>query len=208
MALFRITGKANRQLRIIGLAIAGFAAAVFMGGFLIQSADAYRYRPPATGIVYTETNIPTEDGNTILAFRRDDDGNLTPLPTSPWTAGGTGIASAGGITDQNVIVNPEHTRLFAVNAGSNTIAVFDINQKDGSLSPVKGSPFPSGGVNPVSLGLAKDVLYVVNRNKDRENPTQDVSGSFPNYTAFRVTPKGRLIPIPNSTISGPTDSRP
>ncbi|MBR8840625.1 MAG: beta-propeller fold lactonase family protein, partial [Stigonema ocellatum SAG 48.90 = DSM 106950] len=47
-----------------------------------------------------------------------------------------------------------------------------------------------------------------NRNKDRENPTQDVSGSFPNYTAFRVTPKGRLIPIPNSTISGPTDSRP
>jgi len=211
MALLPITGKANRQIRTIGFTIAGFTATLLMGGLLIQGADAYRDRPPTTGIVYTESNIPTENGeneNTVLGFQRDADGNLTPLPTSPFPTGGAGITAAGGITQQNVISNPEHTRLFAVNAGSNSIAVFDINQKDGSLSPVEGSPFPSGGVNPVSLGLAKDVLYVVNRNKDPKNPSQDASGSLPNYTAFQVTPKGRLIPIPGSTVSDPTDARP
>ncbi|MDF5732575.1 MAG: beta-propeller fold lactonase family protein [Rhizonema sp. PD38] len=211
MALLPMTGKVNRQIRTIGFIMIGFTVTQLLGGVSIQSADAQRYRPPTTSFVYTESNIPTVNGeneNTVLGFQRDADGNLTPLPTSPVLTGGAGIANGGGITDQNVISNPEKTRLFAVNAGSNTIAVFDINPRNGSLSPVEGSPFPSGGVNPVSLGLAKDVLYVVNRNKDPKNTSQDASGSFPNYTAFHVTPKGRLIPIPGSTVSGPTDARP
>ncbi|MDF5717447.1 MAG: beta-propeller fold lactonase family protein [Rhizonema sp. NSF051] len=211
MALLPITGKINRQIHTIGFTIAGFTATLLVGGFLVQSADAYRDRTSTTGVVYTESNTPTENGeneNTVLGFQRDADGNLTPLPTSPFSTGGAGIRNAGGITVQNVIANSEHTRLFAINSGSNTIAVFDINQQDGSLSPVEGSPFPSGGVNPVSLGLAKDILYVVNRNKDPKNPSQDASGSLPNYTAFRVTPKGRLIPVSGSTVSDPTDSRP
>jgi hypothetical protein len=40
-----------------------------------------------------------------------------------------------------VIVNRDHTLLFAVNGGSDTIAVFHING-DGTLTPVDGSPFP------------------------------------------------------------------
>ncbi len=207
MALVPIRPKANRLPHIIGFAITGFTSALLTGGFVIQDTEVYGNQPPTTGIVYTESNIATENGNTILGFQRDADGNLTPLPNFPVPTGGTGFIGAGGITDQNVISDAKRTRLFAVNEGSNTIAVFDI-RKDGSLSAVPGSPFPSGGVNPVSLGLANDVLYVANRNKDSQNPTQDVSGSFPNYTAFHVTPQGKLIPISGSTISGPTDSRP
>jgi len=207
MDLISMGRKANRPVHLIGFAISGLTAAVLTGGFSIQSSAVYGDAPPKTDIIYTESNIATENGNTILGFQHDADGNLTALPSFPVPTGGTGFIGAGGITDQNVISDPKRTRLFAVNEGSNSISVFDI-RKDGSLSPVEGSPFPSGGVNPVSLGLAKDVLYVANRNKDSQNPTQDVSGSFPNYTAFRVTPKGQLIPIPGSTISGPTDSRP
>src|SRR5207237_3219622 len=99
-------------------------------------------------------------------------------------------------SDQNVIVNPSHTLLFAVNGGSDTIAVFSIND-DGSLTPVKGSPFPSGGSNPVSVGLARDeVLCVVNQDQDPGHPGR----YLPNYTSFRVTNEGRLIPIPWSTF--------
>jgi 6-phosphogluconolactonase (cycloisomerase 2 family) len=154
--------------------------------------------PRARNIVYVETNDPA--GNAILAYERDDaDGSLTPLKGSPFPAGGLGITRTTNLgpfdSDQNVIVNPAHTMLFAVNGGSDTIAVFWINA-DGSLTPVDGSPFSSGGSNPVSVGLAGDILCVVNKDEDPGHP-----GEFlPNYTSFRVTRHGHLIPIPNSTF--------
>jgi 6-phosphogluconolactonase (cycloisomerase 2 family) len=205
------TRQAKHWLRVICF-ITGFTASVLIGGFL--SYSAHPYQPPLTSIVYTESNIPTENGNSILGFLRDVDGNLTPLPTSPFAAGGAGIAADPTFrslqvfsSDQNILVNPEHTRLFAVNSGSNTIAVFDIDP-DGSLSPVSGSPFPSGGVNPVSVGLANNFLFVVNKNRDPQNSSQEASNSLPNYTVFRVNPRGRLIPVPESTVSLPRGSDP
>ena len=93
--------------------------------------------------------------------------------------------------------------LFAVNGGSDTIAVF-ATADDGSLSPVAGSPFPSGGSNPVSVGFAGDILCVVNKDEDPDHP-----GRFlPNYTSFRVTARGRLIPVPKSTVSDPLGADP
>ncbi len=83
------------------------------------------------------------------------------------------------------------------------MAVFDIAE-DGQLEPVPGSPFPSGGLNPVSLGLAGDVLYVVNKNED---PNRDMRGTRPNYAAFRVGADGALTPIASATHELETPSR-
>lgn len=215
MTLISKIPRASSQLRRICFAITGFVTVLLLSGFLIQGVNAQQRL--SIDVVYTQSNIPTENGNSVLGFQRDAFGTLTPLPTSPFPTQGAGIANVPVVvsplvpttflSDQEVIVNPEHTRLFTVNSGSSTIAVFDI-KKDGSLFPVKGSPFPSGGVEPVSLGLADDFLYVVNQNLDPENPTQEASGFLPNYTAFRVTEKGRLIPLSNSTISVPKGSVP
>jgi hypothetical protein len=112
-------------------------------------------QPTLEGVVYVESNLFGENANSILAFRRDENGALTLLPGSPFLTGGSGVAiddvpTVGAFdSDQNIIVNPERTRLFAVNSGSDTIAVFDI-LPDGGLVPVPGSPFSSGGINPVS----------------------------------------------------------
>ena len=159
-----------------------------------------RGRPKAQNFVYVESNDPA--GNAIFAFARNNaDGSLQPLPGSPFPAGGLGITFTTALgpfdSDQEVIVNSSHTLLFAVNGGSDTIAVFRINP-DGSLTPVAGSPFPSGGSNPVSVGLSNDnVLVVVNQDQDPDHP-----GVFlPNYTSFHVSPQGQLTPIRNSTIS-------
>jgi DNA-binding beta-propeller fold protein YncE len=151
----------------------------------------------AQNFVYVESNDPA--GNAIFGFARRDDGSLVPLPNSPYPAGGLGITPTFALgpfdSDQNVIVNPDHTRLFAVNGGSNSIAVFNI-AANGVLTPVAGSPFPSGGSNPVSVGLAGNTLCVVNQDQDPDHP-----GLFlPNYTSFHVTPAGWLIPIENSTF--------
>jgi hypothetical protein len=149
-------------------------------------------------IVYIESNDPA--GNAILAYERNNaDGSLKPLMGSPFPAGGLGITFTTALgpfdSDQEVILNPARTMLFAVNGGSDTIAVFWINA-DGSLSPVDGSPFPSGGSNPVSVGLAGDILCVVNKDEDPGHPGQ----VLPTYTSFRVTPRGQLIPVPHSTF--------
>src|SRR5205085_6618926 len=122
----------------------------------LASDDRDASDDPPSGVVYVESNIGTPGGNSILAFRRDSQGNLTPLPGSPFPTGGTGVFDTSlqlgpFDSDQNIIANPEHSLLFAVNAGSNTIAVYRI-LSDGTLRPVDGSPFPSGGVNPVSVG--------------------------------------------------------
>jgi 6-phosphogluconolactonase (cycloisomerase 2 family) len=151
-------------------------------------------------IVYVESNDSA--GNAIFAFSRNNvDGSLTPLAGSPFPAGGLGITFTTALgpfdSDQEVILNSNRTLLFAVNGGSNTIAVFKINA-DGSLTPVAGSPFPSGGSNPVSVGLSNDdVLVVVNQDQDPDHP-----GVFlPNYTSFNVSPTGQLTPVSKSTIT-------
>jgi 6-phosphogluconolactonase (cycloisomerase 2 family) len=207
--------RVENQLRIICFAITGFLMVLLLGGFLIQGVNAQSYLP--ISVVYTQSNIPANNQNSVVGFQRDGTGKLTPLPTSPFPTQGSGIANlpislnpfvpTTFLSDQEVIVNPERTKLFAVNSGSSTIAVFDI-KKDGSLIPVEGSPFPSNGVEPVSLGLADKFLYVVNQNLDPSNPSQEASGSLPNYTAFRITPRGQLIPVPNSTVSVPSGSVP
>ncbi len=160
---------------------------------------------PPSNIVYVESNDP--DGNAIFAFKRHADGSLTPLPGSPFDAKGLGITPTFALgpfdSDQEVIVNPSHTLLFAVNGGSDTIAVFRINP-DGSLTHVKGSPFRSGGSNPVSVGLAGDVLCVVNQDNDPGHPGQ----ILPNYTSFSVAGNGQLTPIPRSSVYVDAGSNP
>ena len=155
-----------------------------------------------TNVVYVETNDITPNANAILAYSRNADGSLSPLAGSPFATGGTGVGNpAQGLgpddSDDELIANADHTLLFAVNAGSDTIAVFHI-ASDGSLSAVSGSPFPSGGVDPVSVGVAGNFLYVVNQDGD---PAKDAAASAPNYTAFSVGAGGALTPVANSTVA-------
>lgn len=148
-------------------------------------------------IIWLESNSTA--GNSILAFRNTGNGSPTFLTSTP--AGGIGVydgtfALGPFDSDQNLITNPEGTLLFAVNSGSNSIAVFRI--ASGGLQAVEGSPFPSGGSDPVSLGLKDDILTVVNKDLD---PAQNGNLIQPNYTTFRVWPNGQLTAIERSTVS-------
>jgi 6-phosphogluconolactonase (cycloisomerase 2 family) len=163
----------------------------------------------ASHYVYVESNIASSGANSIVAYQSSSEGTLETLPGSPFLTGGAGVFdSSFGLgpfdSDQNIITNPEHTFLFAVNSGSNSIAVFHIGS-DGGLTAVEGSPFPSYGVDPVSLGYQDGDLVVVNKHDD---PAQASDQSLPNYTTFHVGTQGQLTPIDGSTVEVANGSSP
>lgn len=157
-------------------------------------------------VAYVESNRATPNGNSVILMPYAPD--LTPLPPAQCATGGSGSADLtdSGVldADNQVLLSPDHRLLFAVNQGSDTIAVFHVDPR-GALAAVSGSPFPSGGMAPASIGLAGDVLVVANKAQDG---IRDLSTVAPTYTTLRVAADGTLSQIANSTISADPGSSP
>jgi 6-phosphogluconolactonase (cycloisomerase 2 family) len=168
--------------------------AVLLSGPAIASAHARTgWAGDATGYVYLDNN--TAGANTISGFSRAADGALTALPGSPFAAGGAGLGA--GLASQGAIRTADHGQyLLAVDAGSNQISVLRIGH-DGSLTPVPGSPFASGGVEPDSIAVNHRLVYVSNTGTGGTN-----------YTGFTLSPAGQLHPIEGSTVTLPDGSGP
>ncbi len=168
------------------------AACVAGSCSMLHASDLSQY-------VYVESNLPVSNSNSIYALSRGSDGNLKPIPGSPFLTGGAGVQYSGPNlgpldSDQEIITNPQQPLLFAVNAGSDSIAVFHIGE-NGALKPVDGSPFPSGGNDPVSVGLAGSTLFIASQSGDFGRP----STILPNYTTMHVGWEGNLVPISDDT---------
>jgi hypothetical protein len=175
-----------------------YSASVLSGLATLAAIQAPASSAAPADVIYLESNSTA--GNSVFAYKFNFTASPTLLSTTP--AGGIGVydpsfALGPFDSDQNLIEDASGTMLFAVNSGSNNVAVFQI-QPDGSLVAVNGSPFPSGGSDPVSLGLKDDILAVVNKDQD---PAQNDNLVQPNYTSFRVLPGGVLVPVPQSTVS-------
>jgi len=144
------------------------------------------------GAVYTMTN--SADGNKILYFNRSADGFLNFA--GEFETGGLG--TGGGLGNQGgLILSRDHQWLFVVNAGSNTISVFGV--KPDGLEFIDA--VDSGGVQPVSLTVDRNLLYVLNAGGS--------AGSEDNISGFTVEWDGMLTPLAGSTqplsqaITGP-----
>ena len=152
---------------------------------------------PVVGHVYVDDN--TAPANGVGGFARHADGSLTALSGSPFAVGGAGGGSPNA-SQGSLQLSSDGRFLLAVDAGSNQISVLRI-APDGSLRPVAGSPFSSNGVDPVSIAVHDDLVYVANAG-----PGGSVGDT--NYTGFRLAPNGRLDAIPDSTYVLPGDSKP
>jgi 6-phosphogluconolactonase (cycloisomerase 2 family) len=184
--------------------------AVFTAALITLGAEMAN----AQGYVYVGTNEGGVPGaNTIRVFYRDGRGLLTELSSSPVSTGGTGVHPTADLTlnnlgpfdsDQCVILDPAGNRLFAVNGGSDSVAVFNVGAR-GALGRVKGSPFSSHGVNPSSVGLTKDgILLVANKDYDLGRPGFNPATRQGSYTSFKVNHAGQLAYVPGSSFrAGP-----
>ncbi len=166
------------------------------------------------GAVYAMTNgngqVPgttIQGDNTVVAYGRSADGTLTPI--GPFPTNGFGGDFDGGegldplISAYALTKTPDNSTLLAVNAGSNTITSFNINE-DYSLTQA-GEPQPTGAIGPNSIAFVpreaegiRGLVYVSNITRsaflDQGEP-----GHQGTVTGFWLLEDGTLSPIAGST---------
>jgi 6-phosphogluconolactonase len=165
-----MTEVLSRRKRAAHLAALALALTALGAGV---PAEAMAHSP---GAVYTITNSP--GGNAVKVFLRAGDGSLSVGGEFP--TGGTGIGS--GLGSQGAVVL-DGKRLFAVNAGSDSISAFEV--KKGALELV--DTVSSGGDQPISLTVDDGLLYVLN------------AGVAGNISGFVISRGGELLPLAGST---------
>ena len=145
------------------------------------------------GHLYVNDN--TAPANTIAGFDRHADGTLTPIPGSPFATGGAGTGAGIGSQGALQMTLGGH-ELLAVDAGSNEISQLAIG-RDGRLRPLPGGTISSQGTEPVSIAVARGLVYVANAGAGASN-----------YAGFTLDRFGRLRPIPGATFSLPDAAAP
>jgi 6-phosphogluconolactonase (cycloisomerase 2 family) len=144
--------------------------------------------------VFVQTDGVT--GNQVVSYDRAADGTLTLANT--YATGGLGGVLNGSRVDHlgsqgSLTFDADHSLLYAVNAGSNTVSVFSVRGDELNLRQVVGS----GGTFPVSVAVHGDLVSVLN--------AQD-GGSVQEFYSFF----GHLIPVPGSNrnlgLTIPTDA--
>ena len=203
-----------KEFRALGKSI--FGVAVLLG--LVMGMGPAVALHAQVNAVYLNANIGTvSNANVVLGYSNDGNGNLTPLPGSPYLTGGTGSAPATGQPlglqvddDDQVVINQAGSLLITVNGFSNTVTVFNINS-DGSLTMASGSPFSSGGPQPAAIGLLDGALgngvsYVVIVN--HESDTNQINPKKPNFQVFSMDSTGLATHVISSQVTLPYGASP
>ena len=164
----------------------GGAALLALTGVLAVAGPALASPSSITGHVYVDNN--TTGVNTVSGYVRHADGTLSPIPGSPFIAGGEGTGSS--IPSQGAIqVSSDGRYVIAVDAKSNQISVLRI-RRDGTLRLIRDGVVYSDGSDPVSIAEHDGLVYVANAGSGDSN-----------YTGFVLTRGGHLLPLSGSTFA-------
>ena len=133
----------------------------------------------SVGHVYTLSNQTA--GNRVISYSRSDDGKLEW--EASYASGGNG--TGGGLGNQGAVIIAslgDKNFLLAINAGSNSVSSFSIN--DNGLQLL--STISSGGMKPVSIAEYGEIVFVLN------------GGGTNNISGLTVDNNGMLHSIANS----------
>ena len=196
---FRILGSHLRSFRCLALAL----PSMLLIASAPQPAFAQNEHCPGDQFAYVaEQNAGKIAGYTVNSAN----GKLTPIEGSPFTTGSSGSTS--------VAVDQAGRFLYATNqyAGDNNVSGFRIDCDSGTLTPIPGSPFPSGSgpsavaIDPsgrfayvANLGAGNVSAYTINPESGRlvqVSGSPYAAGSFPSGIA--VDPMGKYVYVTNS----------
>ncbi|MGA9669821.1 MAG: beta-propeller fold lactonase family protein [Terracidiphilus sp.] len=121
--------------------------------------------------------------NQVIAFEREGDGTYFEQSRFDTLGRGTGGVNDPLESQGSLTLSPDHTFLYAANAGSGNITVFRVVGDRLIITDKE----PSGGSQPVSIAQWGNTVYVLN------------SGGAGSVVAFHINAFGQLQQIPNST---------
>ena len=186
-----------------------------MSGRILIATAAFALACTATavgaqGTVYIQTNDWHAGRNAMRGYSISDSGHLIPVPAASVRTGGTGgwNQTAGKVGpelgDTSVVSTPSGEYVYAVNSGSDSVAGFRV-LAGGGLRALPGSPYPSRGIDPVSLSVTRDGarLIVVNRNEDPLRLADLRGGAKATITTFGIRPNGALRATGAAVHTGP-----
>jgi 6-phosphogluconolactonase (cycloisomerase 2 family) len=112
-----------------------------------------------SGVLFAQTD--NLKGNAVVVYARSAQGTLTPLHS--YATGGLGGQLEGSVADHlssqgSLVYDREAKTLFAVNAGSDTVAVFGAYGEHLALR----QDIDSGGSFPASIAVHGKLVYVLN----------------------------------------------
>lgn len=145
------------------------------------------------GAVFVQSNDIVQ--NAIFAYARSADGSLTLVGRYPTL--GRGGTEVGAPTDPlssqgSLTYDARHRRLYAVNAGSDTLSVFAVDGTSLHLLQV----IASGGHFPTSVAVHGALVYVLNAGGDgtisgfrsRDDGLTPIAGSVRSLALGNATP--------------------
>ena len=185
---------------IVAAAIAGCAA------FSAGAAQAEK----VSGYLYTSLN--GESTNQVIAIERYADGRLGKQVAYPTGSKGGANRAAGGDAagdfDSQGAIQIIGDYLLVVNAGGNTISVFDLDRKTGELE--RRANVDSGGTRPVSIanvrkaGAGRQHWVVVGNQWNNPNVQKGGKGEGPIEmypdAAFHAPGGGHETKLPDRNI--------
>lgn len=198
---FRVERSRHGAAIIAMVAAAGLAAC---GG-----GDDPIATSSAANQLYTQTNL---SANTVVHLERQADGALA-LRNSVATGGaGTNTGADPLVSQNSLIVTPDHRTLFAVNAASNSVSAFAIDAASGDLSLLAHNA--TTGSFPVSLAYKEGLLYVLFQGSQTVQAfavrngvlgtalgSYDIPGAGPKPTQIALSPNGSHLIVSAGTVS-------
>jgi 6-phosphogluconolactonase (cycloisomerase 2 family) len=191
----------RRLVRLLTGVSAVAALSVWAAPIAAGAAPIQRGSQPDNGAnraVFVQTdNIA---GNQVVAYHRARHGTLALAGT--YDTGGVGGILNGSAVDHlasqgSLAYDGDHSLLFAVNAGSNTVSVFSVHGDRLALRQV----VDSGGTFPVSVVARGDLVYVLNAMAGATVAGYRVAGDGLQPLAGSIRNLGLDIPIDNTQFT-------
>ena len=178
----------HRSTLILSTAALALTLVACGGGSALPDGGSTSY----AGYSFAASN--SASGNSIVRYGRSSDGKLVYLDTTATGANGIGdlVVAAPAVaphavdplfSNDSLVINADHSLLFAVNAGSNSITVLRVGQ---SAAPVVVGSYPSLGEVPTGLAIHGSLLYVSHAKAN--------AGGMQTF-GFKIGSDGALTPI-------------
>jgi 6-phosphogluconolactonase (cycloisomerase 2 family) len=123
----------------------------------------------------------------LRVFSIGSGGSLSEVSGSPYAAG-TGPTA--------VDLDATGSYVYVANKGSNNISAFTLTAASGKLTAVAGSPFSSGGLQPIGIvnDNSKQFVAVINSGQNGSGGNSDLQ-----MFKFDATVNGKLDPVATAT---------